>query len=146
MELAGTVLNKLPSRSRSRRSTLSTSQVVKTRLQQSERVLHVRALGESSSEEDGVDSEDSPRPTLEEDGGQEQSAPEGNLQDRHDRHGKVVIFLDEVSNSLGNGVGRRLGTGRSASRNLTGLDSGNHVVSRVGGDMEDRVNAVRKHS
>lgn len=95
MELAGTSLDSVPALARSRWHVLRADEVVAISLDLAERVLHMRALREASAEESSVDNQQDPRSGLEEDSGQEQADPQEDLESRHDRHGHVVVGLDE---------------------------------------------------
>lgn len=72
------------------------------------------ALGETSTEEGSVESDKDPGAALEEDGAQEQTDPEENLEPRDNRHGCIIVLLDEGSDRLrkrmlgvlGFGIGR----------------------------------------
>ena len=105
----------------------------------------MRALGETGAEESGVEDNQDPRPALEEDGRQENAHPEGDFEGRHNRHGHVVVGLNELADSVGNGVAGRLGAGRSTSRGLDGLNGRDDVLAEVGRDVENRVDSVREH-
>lgn len=69
VELACTVLDPVPNLTSRRRSTLGADVRIDVGFKLAERVLHVAALGKTSTEESGVDAEQDPRSTLEEDGG-----------------------------------------------------------------------------
>lgn len=145
MELAKTTLEATPDLSCHRRCVLLADQRVATSLKHAERVLHVGALGESSSEEGGVKSNQDPRSALEEDSSQKESDPQEDLEARDNRHGHVVVGLNELSNGIGDRVVSGLGaTWRSTSsgRSLDWRNSRDDVGTGVGRDVEDGVDAI----
>lgn len=150
VELAGASLDGLPSLAGGRGSALVADSGVDTGLKKSERVLDVGALGEASTEESGVDGNQDPGAALEGDGREQEANPEKNLERGHNRHGGIVVLLDESANLVGDRVVRVLGLAArgSTSSGRDGLrrsDGGDHVGARVSCDVEDRVDGVREH-
>lgn len=140
VELLDTVLDALPHLAGCRWSTLGTDQRVHPGAQQGERVAEVWALREAGADEDGVQGDQDPRPALEEDGGQQQAEPEEDLESRHYRHARGVVLLAKVANLLSQSAFLLRAVGR---RRRDGRDQG---IAGVGGDVEDRVDAVGQES
>ncbi len=150
MELSGAVLDAFPDLPGRRRGALGTHEVVHPRLELAKRVLDVDALGEAGAQEDCVKDDKDPRSALEQEGGDEEAEPKEDLECRDDRHGAVVVLLDEAANGVGHRVRGELGLSirrRAGGRGdrLGREDSGDEVRSGVGGDVEDGVDAVGEH-
>lgn len=111
MELTGKALDGLPSLASSGRSALSANEVVDASLKVAERVLDVAALSEAGAEEDGVDDDQDPRAALEEDDVEEDTEPEDELNVGDNRHGRIVVLLNETANRVGHRVLSVLGLG-----------------------------------
>ena len=148
VELLSATLDGVPDLSGGRGSTLSTNERVDSSVKLSERVLDVGALGETSSEEGSVQSQEDPRSALEEDGGEKNANPEEDLESGNNRHGRIIVLLHESTDLIGDRVvDCRLGLGRARSRLASGLgsnESGDEVGASVGCDMEDGVDGIRK--
>ncbi len=95
MELSRGRLDGLPYLTGPGRGALGTDKVVEAGLELGERVLDVAALSIAGAEESGVDSEQDPRAALEENGPQNKANPQQNLEPRNDRHGAVIVLLNE---------------------------------------------------
>ena len=150
MELPGAALDSVPDLASNRGSALGADKVINAGLELTERVLDMGALSETSPEEGGVECDQDPRAALEDDGAAEQANPQEDLQPRHDRHGRIIVLLDEGTNRLGERVLSilRLGAGRGSGRrvDLLGRDKGwDYVCARVGRDVENRVDAIWQH-
>lgn len=150
MELTGKALDGLPSLTSSRRGALSANEVVDAGLEGAERVLNVAALSKAGAKEDGVDDEQDPGAALEDNGREEDTDPEEELNVGNDRHGRIVVLLNETANRVGHRVLSVLGLGAgrsSGSRGHLGRghDSRDQVRTSVGSDMEDRVDGEGKH-
>lgn len=91
VELPGTALDALPDLARSRGRALGSDEVIDAGLDLAERVLDVAALREARTQEGGVDGQQDPRPALEQDGGEQQTDPEEDLEAGDDRHGCIVV-------------------------------------------------------
>lgn len=63
-------------------------------------LLDEAALGNTRAEEDGVDGEQDPRALLEEERRAEHAEPETDLEEGNERHGAVIVLLDELANGL----------------------------------------------
>jgi hypothetical protein len=144
VELTTAGLDALPCLAQSRRSTLLANSSIDASVELANSGLHVRALGETSANESSVEHKQDPRTTLEEDCGDEKTNPEQHFEGRDDRHGHVVVRLDEVTNSISDGAGG-LGSG-SCTRALSGCHGGDDIGTGVGGYVEDGVDAVGKQS
>lgn len=150
MELPGSLLGRLPSLARGGGSSLGSDQRVDASGELSERVLHVAALSVASTQEGSVEDNEDPRSALEEDGRQENAEPEKDLERRDNRHGSIVVLLDESTNLVSewavnhrSAAGRRtLGLGLSLGRK----EGGNQVGAGVGSNVEHRVDRVGKQS
>jgi len=124
--------------------------MIDSRLQLTERALNEARLSESCAEEGGVDGDQDPRTLLEGDGGEEDTAPEKDLEDSNKTHGGVIVFLDELANhvsvwaGLGGWLGGWAGTW-GGSNWLAGLDGWNEVCAGVGCDVEDGVDTEGEH-
>lgn len=147
MEGPGTTLDAIPNLAGGRWGALGTDEVIDSGLKSGKRALHVGAVVNARPEEDCVDSQKDPAPTLEQNGAQEQPTPQGNLKTCDNRHGRVVVLLDKAADSVGDGVGvvlglrarRGTGCGRSLGWRDDGRDDGG---ARVGRKVEDGVDAV----
>lgn len=105
------------------------------------------AVVNARPQEGCVDDQEDPAPPLEQDGAEQEAAPQSNLQSRDNGHGRVVVLLDEGANGIGDGVGvvlrLRAGRGTSGRRSLGGRDDGrDDGGARVGCKVEDGVDAV----
>jgi hypothetical protein len=149
VELTSTTLDTVPDLSCGRRSALGTDEVIDTGLEHGERVLDVAALRESGAQECSVDGNQDPRAALEENSREQQADPKEDLEAGHDRHGHVVVLLNEGANSVRKRVStvRRLRVRRAGGGDdLGGDDGGDQVGASVGRDVEDRVDAVGQQS
>lgn len=149
IELPGSILYAIPHLTSRRGSTLGTDEVINTSLELAKRGLNVAALGVAGAQKGGIDGEQDPRPALEEDSSKHQTHPEGDLQSRHHRHGRVIVTLDEQLDALGSRVRRVLGLaiGRCAiSRRNLGRrdDGGDQGRADVRSNVEDGVDAEWK--
>lgn len=80
---------------------------------------------------------------MEQDGGDEEANPQGNLEAGDDRHGHVVVLLDEGANGVGDPVVLGLGLGAVGSWDLGGWDDrGDDGGAGVGCKVEDGVDRV----
>lgn len=144
MELLSTALDAVPDLPGNGGSALGADEGVDAGAELGEGVLHVGALGEAGAQEGSVEGDEDPRAALEQNGGEQQADPEEQLEARHDGHGRIIVLLDEDANLVGEGVSR-LGLGRGAldgRRGLGGHEGRNDIGARVGGDVEDGVDAV----
>lgn len=138
VELAGSSLDTVPDLSGRRRGVLLSNSRVNSGTELADSVLHVSALRKTSTEEGSVKGQQDPRSALEQDGGQEKTGPEKDLQTRHDSHGGVVIGLHEVTNGI---CDRAAGLGARSST-LDRRDSGDNVGASVSCDVENGVDSV----
>lgn len=149
MELLSATLDGVPDLTSCRGGALSADKGVHAGVELRERALDVGALGEAGSEEGSVDSEQDPGSSLEDDGGEENADPEEDLEGGDDRHGRIVVLLDESTNLIGERIGS-LGSGRGTRNGLgsrlRSSKSGNEVGAGVGRDVEDRVDGVGNQS
>lgn len=150
MELTGKALDGLPSLTSSRRGALSANEVVDADLKVAERVLDVAALSKAGAEEDGVDDDQDPGAALEEDDVEEDTEPEDELNVGNNRHGRIVVLLNETANRVGHGVlsvlGLGAGRGTGGRGHLgRGHESRDQVRTSIGSDVEDRVDGEGKH-
>ena len=142
VELARGILDSIPSLPGGGRRVLVVEERIDVGLERTEGGLHVAALGEPSTDEGGVEGEKNPRPALEDDGSEEKTDPEKDLERRDDRHRSIIVGFDKVPNRLSKRV-RWLGTGRATRRGwLSRLDSRDQVRSGIGCHVEDRVDTV----
>lgn len=149
VELPSTALDTVPDLSCGRRSTLGTDEVIDTGLEHGEGVLNVAALRKSGAQEGGVDGNQDPRPALEQDSREQQADPKKDLEAGHDRHGHVIVLLNEGANSVRKRVSTvlRLRVRRARGGDDLGRDDGgDQVGAGVGRNVEDRVDAVGQHS
>lgn len=150
VELTSTVLDTVPNLACNWGGSLGTNEIIDARLKHGKGVLDMAALRESSAQECGVDGNQDPRPALEENGRQEKTNPEKDLEARDNGHGHVVVLLDKAANSIRQGVRSVLGLSvrRSAgARDSLGRDDGgDQVRASVGCNVEDGVDAVGQHS
>lgn len=107
------------------------------------------ALGITGPKKSGVNGNQDPGAALPEDGAQEETSPNGDLKTRDDRHGSIVVLLDESTDRIGHGVRRILGlaVGRSTGSGgqlLGREDCGDEISAGVCRDVEDGVNAIGK--
>lgn len=147
MELPGTTLDAIPNLPERGRDSLSAKLAVDSGLEDREGVLHVRALGETSAEEGGVESQQDPAAALENNGPDEKTNPEGDLESGHNGHGRVIVLLDKCANVVGSpevldGRLRAVGGGSSGGRDDGGDDGG----AGVGREVEDGVDGVGEES
>lgn len=98
MELPGSLLGTVPDLSGSWGCSLGTDEVVDPGAKVRKRSLDVSALSVTGTQEAGVENEQNPRSALEEKSGEHNPDPEEDLEARYDRHGGVIVFLDEGSN------------------------------------------------
>lgn len=143
-------LDSLPDLLGGRRNRLRTNEVVNSRLQVSELALHETALGEAGAEEGGVDGDQDPGALGEGDGGEEESDPEHDFENGDEAHGGVIVFLDELADGGGHGVGlhgglRSRGGAGGGGDLLRWLQGWDQVCAGVGCDVEDRVDAEGEH-
>lgn len=136
MERPGRTLDALPHLSNSWRGGLCSDERVGPGLQVLELALHERALGEAGAEEGRVDEEQDPGALGEEDGGEEDSAPEKDFQESDQTHGGLVGFLDELANGVGSGVGLGLAAWGDSTW-WRRLESRDQVCAGIGRDVED---------
>jgi len=94
------VLKRLPSLSGSRGSALVRKLGINAGGELRDGALDESALGNASTEEDGVDDEQDPRTLLEEKCRAKDTEPEGNLKDGNKRHAAIVVLLDKFSNDV----------------------------------------------
>lgn len=105
------------------------------------------ALGESRAQEDCVDAQQDPGAFAERQGGEEQAYPQEDLEQGDQKHGSVIVFLDEATDLHGKRRLRLLSAGRRGSgpRSLLGwLDGGENVGASVSRNVEDRVDCEWK--
>lgn len=147
MELLGTVLDDLPDLARGRGSSLGADKRVDTSAELSERVLNMGALGETSTKEGSVEDNEDPRSALEENSGEEDTAPESDLEGGDNGHGSVIVLLDESTDLVSkSAVDSRSAVRRSTvsfGSRLGRKDGGDHIGAGVGSNVEDRVDRVR---
>ena len=143
MEFAGNALDNVPRLLELRRGALGGNKVLGPGRDVSQRRLDVGALGVASSDEDGVQAKQDPRPTLEEDGRQQHSSPQTNLKVRDNRHREVVVLLDKVSNLVRERV-VDLGLRHAIGSRRRRVEDGNQVLAGVRGHVEHGVDRVRK--
>ena len=105
MELSRSALNTVPNLSGRRRSRLSTNKAVDSCLQSSELILYKGALSESCTEEGSVDGHQDPGTPAECNGGQQEAGPEEDLEICDKPHRCIIVFLDELANSVCHRVG-----------------------------------------
>ena len=123
-----TTLDSIPNLSSGRRSRLSTCERIDSGLKLSELTLYEAGLSEAGAEECGVQSDEDPGALLEGDGGEEDTAPEEDLQDGDETHGGIVVFFYELADEVSGWVGfvGWLSTwGCGGSGDLRGLEGGN---------------------
>lgn len=100
------------------------------------------ALRVACAEESSVDGEDEPRPALEKERRQQDAEPQQDLEASDDGHRRVVVFLNECTNSVGQGA-VDLGAGRvCVGSRRRRRDDGDQVGASVRGDVEDGVDSV----
>ena len=150
MELPRAVLDSVPNLAGRRRSALGTNQVVDTGLELGERVLHVAALGEAGTQENGVGSQQDPRAALEENGAEQEADPEKDLETGDNGHGGIIVLLDKVADRVRERVlgVLHLGAGRGTGRRrelLRRHDRRDQVCAGVGSDVKHGVDAVGEH-
>lgn len=151
MKLSRSTLHSVPDLAGYGWGTLGTDKVVDARLEPGEGILRVTALGEAGAQECRVESEENPGPALEEDGTQKQTDPEEDLETRDYRHRSIVVLLDKGTESLSSRV---LGVLRLGTRRRTGGraqllrwdNRWDQVCANVGGDVENRIDAVGEQS
>lgn len=105
MELTSTTLNTLPNLSSRWRDTLTSNKRINTGTKALELSTDKRRLSVTSSQESSVDHEQDPGALGEDDSGQEEAAPEEDLEDSDEAHGEVVVLLDELADGIGQGGG-----------------------------------------
>lgn len=146
MELPGTALDTIPNLSGSRGCALSTDEVVNPCLESREGALDVGTLAETGAEEAAVDDQQDPASTLEQDRRHKETDPQRNLKARDNRHGRVIVLLDESANGVGERVRGVLGSPAGRGGTLGGRgDSRNDSGACVGRKVEDRIDKVREH-
>lgn len=150
MELTGEALDGLPSLTSSRRGALSANEVVDALLKVAERVLDMAALSEAGAKEDGVDGDQDPGATNEEDDVEKNADPEEELNVGNDRHRRIVVLLNKIANRVGHRVLSVLGLGAGRSSGGRGHlgrghESRDQVRAGIGSDVEDRVDGEGKH-
>lgn len=80
---------------------------------------------------------------MEEDSGDEETNPQGNLEAGDDGHGHVIVLLDEGANGVGDPVILGLWLGAIGSWDLSGRDDrGDDGGAGVGCKVEDGVDRV----
>jgi len=105
METSSATLDNIPDLSCRWWNTLSTDQAVNSGLQLSELGLDERALSESCAEEGSVNGDQDPGALGEGESREEETEPEADFEDGDETHGGVIVFLDELANHIGGGVG-----------------------------------------
>lgn len=147
VELPGTALDTIPNLTSRWWGSLSAELAVDPRLESGEGVLDVGALAEAGADEDGVEGEQNPAAALEEDGGDEEADPQGDLEAGDDGHGHVIVLLDKGANGVGDPVVLGLGLGAIGSGDLSRRDDGgDDGGAGVGRKVEDGVDGVREQS
>lgn len=142
MELAGAILDAVPDLAGGGGRALGADERVDAGAELGHGALDVGALRVAGAQEDGVEDEQDPRAALEQNGRQQDAAPQQDLEGRDNRHAGVVVLLDKGANLVGQRV-RRLALGRGAVGGGRGrVDGGDQVGARVRGDVEDGVDAV----
>ena len=142
MERSRTTFNAIPDLSSCRGSRLRTNKAVNSCLQLSELTLNEATLSEACAEECSVDSGQDPGASAKCNGGHEKAAPEEDFENSDESHGKVIVFLDEFTNGIGNRVWLVgwLGRGRCtccSGNLLRWLESWDQVGTSVGCDVEN---------
>ena len=150
MELPRAGFDTLPNTSSSWRRRLSTNKAVDSCLKLSELSLHESRLSEAGAQEGSVDCDQDPGALGEGDCRQEETAPEENLEDSNETHGRVIVFLDELPDCLSERVGLKIRLGRWGCARYWclgygWLNGGNEVCTGIGCNVEDRVDAKGKH-
>lgn len=105
------------------------------------------ALTETGAEEGGVNGKQDPAPTLEKDGREEETDPEGNFETGDNGHGGVIVLLDKGADGIGErmrGVGGLYTVGAWGGLGSRG-DGRNDRRAGVGREVEDGVDEVREH-
>jgi hypothetical protein len=112
-----------------------------------ELALHEGALRKSGAEEGSVDADEDPRTSGEHDSGEQEPAPEEDLEEGHEPHGCVVVFLDELADVISQrvGFGGGLASGGGGGDLLRWLESWNQICAGVGRNVEHGVHAKREH-
>lgn len=145
MELPGAALDTIPYLPGSWWGSLSTELAIDPSLEGGEGVLDMRALAEAGANEDGVQGQQNPAAALEEDGGDEEANPQSDLEAGNDRHGHVIVLLDEGANGVSDPVVFGLWLGTISRRDLGGRDDGgDDGGAGVGREVEYGVNGVRE--
>lgn len=124
MELDSNPLDNVPALLELRWSSLGTNKVVGSCDDMRKRSLDMAALGIASSEERGVQAKQDPRPTLEQDGRKEHPNPQADLKVGDNGHREVVVFLDKVSDLIGQGA-VDLGSSSALGGRRRGREDGN---------------------
>lgn len=94
------VLDSSPTLSNGRRSALVGELGINARRELGNGTLDKAALSIAGAEEDGVDNEKDPGALLEEEGGANNTEPQGDLEDGNKCHGAIVVLLDELANGV----------------------------------------------
>ncbi len=150
MELTTSTLNTIPDLSSDRWKTLTTNQSITTGTESLELSTDESRLGIAGTEESSVESQKDPRALGEDSSGEEEAAPEEDLQDSNESHGEIVVLLDELADGLrewGLRVGWLGGWGGAGWLGGGGwwCDRWENVLARVGCDVEDGVDAEWEH-
>jgi hypothetical protein len=140
--LLNTGLERAPSLARNRWRALVGELGINSGSELSDGTLDEAALGDASTEEDGVDGHQDPRALLEEQSRSEDAEPESDLEDSNECHAAIVVLLDELSNRLR--CARRLRLGALGRRRR--LKSGEQVGADIGQDVEDGVDGKGENS
>jgi hypothetical protein len=137
--------DRLPCLSCSRWSALVGNEGVAFRCVLMKGILNEAALVISSTEEDGVDDQENPGSFRECNGGEQNTEPKEDFEDRNKRHARVIVVLDELANHVTHGgsfvCGFAAGRNGSVSTLLWGLNGWNDVCASVGCDVENGVDA-----
>lgn len=133
------------------RSRLSTDKAVNSGTKLSELTLNEAALCVSCTEEGGVHNNQDPRSLGEDDGGEENTTPEQDLENGNKTHRGIIVLLDELANGISDGIWLEglLSSWRGAGSwcdCLWRLNGWNEVGSGVGGSVENRVDTEWEHS
>ena len=141
------ILHCLPSLSDRRRHVWVLNLLIDSGSQLAKSPLDELALGDSRPEEDGVDTQQDPRPFAECQCGEEEAHPEHDLEQGDQKHRGVVILLYKAANRVSQWRLRlrRGGRHRGACWSRFGnLERWDNVGPGVGRDMENRIDGERE--
>lgn len=150
MELTSTGLNTVPNLSRRWWDTLSSNQSINTGTDALELSTDKCRLRVTRSQESSIDSEQDPGALSKDDGRSQEAAPEEDLEDGNEAHGKIVVLLDELADGVGEGgclvgwLGAGCGAGWSVDLGWW-LEGWENVLAGVGCDVEYGVDAEWEH-